>query len=144
MCQTASDGKHHYDEIEKELVALYVLDLSSLINLPMNTKPPERTSFTQTRHEFRLALCDSFNTPEALDRLLELISRTNIYIQRGRAAVNVSVVELIANWVTKMLRIFGLGEGAVVPGAVGWGEVQRQGESSVDVRYGHTFTIVIR
>ncbi|KAG9009680.1 hypothetical protein FRB94_011685 [Tulasnella sp. JGI-2019a] len=104
------DGHHHYDQTEKELVAF----------------------FTQTQHDFRSALCDSFNTPWALDRLLELISRTNIYVQRGRASVNVSVVEMIAKWVTKMLRMFGLGEGAVAPGSIGWGDAAREGESAVD------------
>ncbi|KAG8860564.1 hypothetical protein FRB96_003818 [Tulasnella sp. 330] len=108
--KAAFDGRHHYDQTEKELVAFY----------------------TQTQHDFRLALCDSFNTPLALDRLLELISRTNIYVQRGRAAVNVSVVELIAKWVTKMLRMFGLGEGVVAPGSIGWGDAVREGESTVD------------
>lgn len=91
-------------------------------------------SLAQSREDFRSALADSFNTPAALDVLLELISRTNIYLSRGRASVNVPLVEMIATWLTKMLRMFGLGEGAVSRGTIGWGEVEKDGETTVDVR----------
>jgi len=108
--KAVSDGSHHYEQAEKEL--------SSFL--------------AQTQREFRVALCDSFNTPEALERLLDLISRTNVYLSRGRGAVNVPLVEMISNWVTKMLRMFGLGEGIVSRNTIGWGEVEREGESVVD------------
>ena len=34
--------------------------------------------------------------------------------------MNVGVLQNVAQWVTKMLRMFGLGEGSAAPG-VGWG-----------------------
>ncbi|KAG8901425.1 hypothetical protein FRB99_005313 [Tulasnella sp. 403] len=105
-----SDGQHHFDSAEKELSAFQA----------------------QTQRDFRSALCDSFNTPEALDRLLELISRTNIYLSRGRASVNVAVVEMVATWVAKMLRIFGLGEGSVSRNTIGWGKAEKDGEANID------------
>jgi len=108
--RAAFDGRHHYDEPEKELSAY----------------------LTQTQQSVRAALCDSFNTPEALDRILDLVSKTNVYLSRGRAAVNVPVVEMVATWVTKILRIFGLGEGVVTRGSIGWGELEKEGESAVD------------
>ncbi|KAG8917169.1 hypothetical protein FRC01_002626 [Tulasnella sp. 417] len=106
----ASDQQHHYNESEKELAAF----------------------LTETQNAFRASLCDSFNTPDALDRLLELISRTNVYLQRGRSNINVGVVERVAGWVTKMLRMFGLGEGPATRGTIGWGEVEMEGVA-VDV-----------
>lgn len=91
-------------------------------------------SLTETQNAFKASLCDSFNTPEALDHLLELISRTNIYLQRGRSNINVGVVERVAGWVTKMLRMFGLGEGPVTRSTIGWGEVEIEGQTAgVDV-----------
>ena len=90
-------------------------------------------SLSQTQQAVRSALCDSFNTPDALDKILELISKTNVYLARGRSAVNVSVIEMVANWTTKILRVFGLGEGATTRGTIGWGEVEKDGESVVDV-----------
>jgi cysteinyl-tRNA synthetase len=83
------------------------------------------------QHAFRVALCDSFNTPQALQILLDLVSTTNVYLKRGRSAINIGVVRQVAGWITKMLRMFGLGEGA--PREIGWGVVQEEGEGSADV-----------
>jgi cysteinyl-tRNA synthetase len=48
---------------------------------------------------------------------------------------NVGVLESIAQWVGKMLRMFGLGEGPQVEGSFGWGDSSPEGETtSVDVR----------
>ena len=33
-----------------------------------------------------------------------------------------------------MLRMFGLGEGPIHRGSLGWGEVEKEGETSIDVR----------
>ncbi|CAG8664237.1 14784_t:CDS:2, partial [Acaulospora colombiana] len=77
---------------------------------------------------FRVALCDSFNTPQALQALTDLVSATNIYLKRGRSSTNIYVVRQIASWVTKMLRMFGLGEG--VPAEIGWGVASTSGEET--------------
>ncbi|PVF99365.1 cysteinyl-tRNA synthetase [Serendipita vermifera] len=80
------------------------------------------------QHAFRVALCDSFNTPQALQALTDLVSATNIYLKRGRGATNIYVVRQVASWVTKMLRMFGLGEG--VPAEIGWGVASASGEET--------------
>ncbi|KDQ18769.1 hypothetical protein BOTBODRAFT_28275 [Botryobasidium botryosum FD-172 SS1] len=103
-----SDGRHHYEQAESELIAL----------------------LQTSQHKFRVALCDSFNTPLALSILLELVSQTNIYIARGRVGVNVSVIEGIARWTGKMLRMFGLGDGLY--GEIGWGETSAAGETVIN------------
>lgn len=92
-------------------------------------------SLHKTQHEFRVALSDSFNTPDALARLVDLVSRTNIYISRGRKEVNIGVIKNVAVWVTKMLRMFGLADGAD-NGGIGWGRASANGETeSFDVSY---------
>jgi len=58
---------------------------------------------------------------------LALVNRYNIYAQ-GRN-LNLALVERIALWVTKMLRMFGLGEGPVVDGGIGWGKEQSEQDS---------------
>ncbi|KAJ3848726.1 tRNA synthetases class I (C) catalytic domain-containing protein [Lentinula lateritia] len=103
-----SDGYHHYEAAEKELVEKFHL----------------------SQYSFRAALCDSFNTPEALDVLRELVSRTNTYINSRGKAVNVGVVENNARWVAKMLRMFGLGEGE--SSEIGWGQESSAEGGSVD------------
>ncbi|KAF8494273.1 tRNA synthetases class I (C) catalytic domain-containing protein [Gautieria morchelliformis] len=99
-------------------------------------KGPERNlgdALTHAQATFRVALCDSFNTPQALDVLSKLVSRANVYITQASGKANVGVLESIAQWVGKMLRMFGLGEGPQVEGMLGWGESRPEGETtSVD------------
>lgn len=60
--------------------------------------------------------------------LRELISRTNIYINSRGRDLNVKLVETIAQWVGKMLRMFGLGEGE--RSELGWGQVDESGDGA--------------
>ena len=99
------------------------------------------SSLVSAQSAFRAALCDSFNTPQALDIMLKLISRANVYITQASSKTNVGVLKNIAQWVGKMLRMFGLGEGPETEGAIGWGESVPEGESaSVDVRQPSSFS----
>lgn len=79
---------------------------------------------------FRDALCDSFNTPEALRIIRDLVSRTNVYINSQGKVLNVAVIEQSARWVGQMLRMFGLGEGENEE--LGWG-TEQEGGSGVNV-----------
>lgn len=83
------------------------------------------------QYAFRVALCDSFNTPQAVQTLSDLVSSTNIYLKRGRSTTNIGVIRQIAAWITKMLRMFGLGEGA--PAEIGWGTSDGPSASGQDV-----------
>ncbi|THU96744.1 cysteinyl-tRNA synthetase [Dendrothele bispora CBS 962.96] len=103
----ASDGYHHYEAPESELTA----------------------SLHEAQSAFRAALCDSFNTPEALNVLRDIVSRTNTYINSRGKNTNVGVIENITRWVGKMLRMFGLGEGESTE--IGWGQ-ETQGHGAVD------------
>jgi cysteinyl-tRNA synthetase len=89
---------------------------------------PHRLHASQTA--FRAALCDSFNTPLALEVLLKLVSRSNVYITERGKNVNAGVVERTARWIGKMLRMFGLGEGESEY-EIGWGEERREGLTNV-------------
>ncbi|KAF8550855.1 cysteinyl-tRNA synthetase [Imleria badia] len=93
-----SDGYHHYEEPERELM----------------------NGLNESKLAFRSALCDSFNTPEALKILRDLVSRTNVYINTRGKSLNVALVEQSATWVGNMLRMFGLGEGEKLE--LGWGQ----------------------
>lgn len=99
---------------------------------------------SKAQGDFRVALCDSFDTPKALQHLIELVSATNIYLSRGRAETNVGVVAAVAEWVTRMLRMFGLGEGSPTDSkgerVVSWG-VPGQ-ETAADVS-SHSFSWIL-
>ena len=85
-------------------------------------------SFHDAQHAFRAALCDSFNTPLSVTLLLDLIGKVNIYITRG--SPNAGVLGTIAEWIGRMLRMFGLGEGSIADGGIGWGQVAEAGVSA--------------
>ena len=72
-------------------------------------------------------MCDSLNTPEALQAVLDIVSATNVYINtRQRSQLNVNAIQAASAWVTRMLRMFGLGEGAESDAlgqrVIGWGQ----------------------
>ena len=83
----SADGEHHFDQAEKDMIS----------------------QLHDAQTSFRSALCDSFNTPLAIQVLVNLVGEVNMYI--AKPSYNPSVLEPIAEWVTRMLRIFGLGEG---------------------------------
>lgn len=95
---------------------------------------------TDTQSRFRSALSDSFDTPAALRLILDLINVTNVYMSRGRKLLNLSVLSAVEDWVTRMLRMFGLGEGPA-EGAdgrrvIGWGKGDGPASSvSLDVSF---------
>jgi len=90
----------------------------------------DSTSLSKSQTAFREALCDSFNTPEAMVTLRDLVSKTNVYINSRGTVLNVRLVRLVAEWVGNMLRMFGLGEGEKAE--IGWGQVEsREGNANV-------------
>ncbi|KAG5518713.1 hypothetical protein PMAC_002682 [Pneumocystis sp. 'macacae'] len=54
------------------------------------------------------ALCDNFNTPAALDIILDLITKTNKYISQAQINVNILIITNISKWISNILKIFGL------------------------------------
>ncbi|KIJ09656.1 hypothetical protein PAXINDRAFT_102206 [Paxillus involutus ATCC 200175] len=103
-----SDGYHHYEELERDLTY----------------------GICESKLAFRAALCDSFNTPEALKILRDMVSRTNVYVNSSGKSLNVALVEQSARWVGDMLRMFGLGGGEKPE--LGWGQDVTNSASAVN------------
>ncbi|CAG8470158.1 531_t:CDS:10 [Acaulospora morrowiae] len=101
-----SDGKHRYRDSEKEILSLFI----------------------EKQEAIHAALCDSFNTPIVMSEIMELVNKANIYVSTGRNNINVNVVEVIAKYVTKMLRIFGATE-SLTGEEIGFGTSEKQGIS---------------
>ncbi|KAI5844738.1 tRNA synthetases class I (C) catalytic domain-containing protein [Tricharina praecox] len=72
-------------------------------------------SLDDARRKLDLALCDSFNTAEAMGVLLELISATNIYM---KSTASLAIVKEVARWITRVTTIFGLD--STPTSTVGW------------------------
>ncbi|KAF8445055.1 cysteinyl-tRNA synthetase [Boletus edulis BED1] len=106
-----SDGYHHYEDPEREVL----------------------NAINESKLAFRAALCDSFNTPEALRILRELISRTNVYISTRTKSINIALVEQSARWIGNMLRMFGLGEGEKLE--LGWGQETTSDANAANAKF---------
>lgn len=106
-----SDGTPHYGAQEKALMA----------------------ALTNAQIEYRKAMCDSFDTPTGMAIILDLVSKTNVYVRSEGSAGNSGVLEAVAKWVGDMLRVVGLGEGPVREGQIGWGDAPKAGEAEGDV-----------
>lgn len=70
--------------------------------------------FLEKKQEIHNALCDSIDTPAALQLMQSLVKLANIYIgqcKQGDKSPNHSVLKVIAMYLTKMLKIFGANDG---------------------------------
>lgn len=93
-------------------------------------------------------MCDSFDTPTGMQILLDTVSAANVYLARGRKNVNVATLLAVSEWVTRMLRMFGLGEGPATDSRgeahIGWGQAPTGGAdgaaTEVDVSLGASMT----
>ncbi|CDH48408.1 cysteinyl-trna synthetase [Lichtheimia corymbifera JMRC:FSU:9682] len=54
------------------------------------------------------ALCDSINTPAAMDEIVALISQTNKYMAPGASVVNLELLEDISSWIQGTMEMFGV------------------------------------
>ncbi|KAH7033461.1 tRNA synthetase class I catalytic domain-containing protein [Microdochium trichocladiopsis] len=75
----------------------------------------------QAKKDMDLAMANSFDTPAAMRVISELIRKTNVHIKDNAAALDLSSVEAVARWVTKIVGILGLDANARPPyDGLGW------------------------
>lgn len=77
--------------------------------------------FKQAKADLDAALRNSFDTPAALQVVLRLVRNANVAM--SESAIDLSTVEAVARWVTKIVGIFGLDPNAQPPytSSLGWG-----------------------
>ncbi|KAI8988022.1 cysteinyl-tRNA synthetase [Mycotypha africana] len=88
-------------------------------------------SLLQTKQDaVHAALCDSINTPMAMDEIMSLIGSTNIYMNTaGAKGVNTHLLNKIAKYVTSMLKVFGVADNGA---DIGLGNVAGQASGNVE------------
>jgi len=77
------------------------------------------------------ALCRNFDTPAAINAILELVSQTNQYLLAEQRTSG-TLVRKVARYVTKMLRVFGVVDGNDDIGFVGGSDVNNRLIPAVD------------
>lgn len=79
------------------------------------------TILEETEKGMNVALSDSFDTPQAMRLIFEIIRDANIHMKTHKADADIPGLEAIARWVTKMVGIFGLDAEAKAPyNGLGW------------------------
>jgi len=95
----------------------------------MLTAPTACCSIKTAQAAFRAALCDSFDTPTAIQVLADLTGKASSYLRLNRS--NLGAPTAAAEWIGRMLRMLGLGEGPKTE--LGWGSKEEAG-AGADVR----------
>ena len=90
--------------------------------------------FSTGKKQVHLALCDSIDTPAALEHIRQLISATNIYMNAAGSTINALLLRNIAVYITRMLEIFGLNSSAsAIDQNIGFARAHDAENSSVNV-----------
>lgn len=75
----------------------------------------------QAKKDFNAALCNSFDTPSAMQVVLRLVRNANVYMNDRTVETNLQAVEAVGRWVTKIVGILGLDASAQPPyDGLGW------------------------
>ena len=83
--------------------------------------------YDAARNQLHEALCDSFNTSGAMSVILELVSKANIYMG---TPTSISILSNIAQWITRIVHIFGLDAAPYSPTTIGWSDTSTSDSSS--------------
>ncbi|CAF3376738.1 unnamed protein product, partial [Rotaria sp. Silwood2] len=89
--------------------------------------------FSTAEKQIHLALCDSIDTPRAMENIRQLILKTNIYISKEKAAVNCFLLRKIAAYITRLITIFGLNDCATSVDDIGFSQTTKQQASTENV-----------
>ncbi|KXH68415.1 tRNA synthetase class I catalytic domain-containing protein [Colletotrichum salicis] len=108
-------------------VKAYVADASAssdgVESLSLSEKPTGGlvSSLEKAKTDLRTALTNSFDTPQAMRVIQELVSEANKVVVSQDAEANVTALVAVARWITKILGTFGLDENATAPyDGLGW------------------------
>ncbi|KAI1406566.1 tRNA synthetases class I (C) catalytic domain-containing protein [Hypoxylon fuscum] len=86
-------------------------------------KPQEglRADLEQAKKDVEIALTNSFDTPQVMRAIAEVIRKANVHINTHKSDMDLATVEAVARWVTKIVGILGLDANASPPyDGLGW------------------------
>ncbi|XXG99857.1 hypothetical protein Hte_006198 [Hypoxylon texense] len=88
-----------------------------------DSKPQEglRADLEQAKKDVETALTNSFDTPQVMRTIGEIIRKANVHINTHKSDTDLEVVEAVARWITKIVGILGLDANASPPyEGLGW------------------------
>lgn len=89
--------------------------------------------FSSTQKQIHFALCDSIDTPTAMEQIRQLVTTTNIYMNERNTTVNQLLLRNIAVYITRLINIFGLNSSVTAADEIGFTRLTEQQTSSINV-----------
>lgn len=89
--------------------------------------------FSSTQKQIHFALCDSIDTPTAMEQIRQLVTTTNIYMNERNTTVNQLLLRNIAVYITRLINIFGLNSPVTAADEIGFTRLTEQQTSSINV-----------
>jgi cysteinyl-tRNA synthetase len=93
-------------------------------------------TFSSSKNDIHLALCDSIDTPTVMDKIRKLISASNVYMNRvdGGDNSNGLLLRNISVYLTRLLNIFGLNSSVTsIDHDIGFSRANDQQASTVNI-----------
>ncbi|WYZ38465.1 hypothetical protein EsH8_III_000379 [Colletotrichum jinshuiense] len=107
----------------KALVADANASATGVESLSISDKPVEGllAELEKAKTDMHAALTNSFDTPQAMRVIQELVSEGNKIVASQEAEANLPALVAVARWITKIVGTFGLDENATAPfDGLGW------------------------
>lgn len=89
--------------------------------------------FLAIKNQIHSALCDSIDTPSVMENIRQLVTTTNIYMNRINATINRLLLRNIAAYITRLINIFGLNSSTTTADEIGFTRSTEQQASNVNV-----------
>jgi cysteinyl-tRNA synthetase len=89
--------------------------------------------FSKIKNEIHLSLCDSIDTPSAMEQIRQLVSTTNIYMNTANSTINRLLLRNITVYITRLINIFGLNSSASSADDIGFTRSTEEQTSTVNL-----------
>ncbi|KAK7206418.1 tRNA synthetases class I (C) catalytic domain-containing protein [Myxozyma melibiosi] len=120
--KTVESTLNNFFAVVRALVAEDAATVSQGGHVPQRFSALERALFadlTTAQQDLHAALCDNLATPAAIQTIVSLVTRANVYLASAKANVSSSAVAEVARWITRMLAVFGFDPR---PDSLGWSD----------------------
>lgn len=118
--------------VVRALVAEDSASIAAGAHIPQRFGTLEKTLFKElatAQEEVHAALCDNLATPAAIQNMVNLVARANIYVSAAKAEVSTSTLAEVARWCTRVLSVFGFD---ARPDGLGWSDPTDSESSSAE------------
>ncbi|KAK9370943.1 tRNA synthetases class I (C) catalytic domain-containing protein [Lipomyces kononenkoae] len=118
--KTVETTLNNFFAVVRALIADEAAMVKKGVHVRQRFGQPERQLFKDleiAQADVHAALCDNLSTPQALQIMISLVAKANVYISATKAEASIPALSEVARWITRILSIFGF-DGQ--EDAIGW------------------------